>query len=129
MLPMLRNVALQHASIRSTGRTQQVVDGFFEKQGPQRRVTLQTPGIFSAPFVVAATDIVVTLPATVGELFATIARVQIFDPPVSLPEITVRQYWHRRQHNNPANKWLRELVNTLFSGKDGWRMVPLRRSA
>ena len=115
-------LGLQHASIRSTGRSQQTLERHFEKQGIRGRTTLETPNILSAPFVVAATDVVVTVPAAVGELFSLLAGVQVFDPPVPLPAITVCQYWHRRQHNSPANKWLRDLVYALFAGKNGWRM-------
>ena len=31
-----------------------------------------------------------------------------------LPTVDVKQYWHRRFHNDSANKWLRTMVATLF---------------
>lgn len=114
--------SLQHASIRSTGYSQQLLERCFEKHGVQRTIRLQTPNILSVPFIVAATDVVVTVPAAVGELFGASVPVQTFEPPVRLPRITVRQFWHRGQHSQPGNRWLRELVNTLFSGPEGWRL-------
>lgn len=115
-------LSLPHATIRTTGRTQQVVEKYLQRHGLKRRLRLQTPHILSVPFVVAATDLVVTVPAAVAELFASLADLQSFTPPLKIPPITIRQYWHRRQQSDPANAWLRSRVRELFSGSDGWRI-------
>jgi DNA-binding transcriptional LysR family regulator len=115
-------LSLQHASIRSKGHSQQVVESAFEKQGIHRRKVLETGHFLSIPFVVAATNLVVTVPKAVGELFSELARLQTFEPPIQLPRLAIRQYWHRRQTAEPGNKWLRALVRKLFHGPDGWRL-------
>jgi DNA-binding transcriptional LysR family regulator len=115
-------LSLPHATIRTTGRSQHAVEQHFERQGLKRRMRLTTPSILSTAFVVAATDVVVTVPTAVAELFGSLASVQSFTPPLKLPRITIRQYWHRRQHSDAANQWLRSMVRALFSGPDGWRL-------
>lgn len=38
------------------------------------------------------------------------------------PSFDIKQYWHRRQHSDVANQWLRGLVQELFSGADTWHL-------
>jgi hypothetical protein len=65
--------------------------------------------------VVASTDLVVTVPASIGKLFRQIADLQVLQPPFPIPFIDVKQYWHRYQQFDPGNRWLRSVVVDLFS--------------
>jgi len=48
-------------------------------------------------------------------VFGKLAEVQVLKPPFEIPSFDVRQHWHRTQHQEPANRWLRELVWRLFN--------------
>lgn len=115
-------LALPHASIRAEGRSQEIVEQYYKEHGVRRRLQLQTHHFLSIPFVVAATDVVVTIPEAVGEMFSQLAGIRTFRPPMSLPEFDIKQYWHRRQHNDVANRWLRGVTQTLFSAEEGWQL-------
>jgi DNA-binding transcriptional LysR family regulator len=116
-------LSLPHAVIRSETRSQEIVEEYFKAQGIKRRVPLQTRHFLSIPFVVAASDIIVTVPAAVGEMFSEIAAIQTFKPPLPFPRFDIKQYWHRRQHDDAANRWLRGVVHQLFSGRETWRIT------
>lgn len=116
-------LSLPHAVIHSDVRSQEIVEEFFKTHGIKRRVLLQTRHFLSVPFVVAASDIIVTVPAAVGEMFSEIADIQTFKAPFPLPRFDIKQYWHRRQHDDAANRWLRGVVHHLFSGKESWRLA------
>lgn len=116
-------LTLPHAVIRAEGRSQEIVEQYFKEHGIKRRALLHTHHFLSIPFVVAATDMVVTVPAAVGEMFSQLADIQTFEPPLPFPAFDIKQYWHRRQHGDAANQWLRGLVQKLFSGADTWHLA------
>ena len=53
-----------------------------------------------------------SLPQPVG--ISGVGDLQVFDCPVPIPTFTVKQHWHARYHNDPANRWLRGVIATLF---------------
>lgn len=115
-------LALPHAAIYAEGRSQEIVEQYFKEHGIRRRLQLQTQRFLSIPFVIAATDMVVTIPEAVGEMFSQLAGIRTFRPPMALPGFDIKQYWHRRQHNDVANRWLRGVTQALFSGEEGWHL-------
>ena len=43
-------------------------------------------------------------------------------PMADVPQIVLRQHWHRRFHKDPRSQWLRRLMSELFSqALDEWR--------
>jgi DNA-binding transcriptional LysR family regulator len=105
---------LPHAVVKAEGRRQEIVEQFLKEQGIQRRELLHTPHFLSIPMAIAVTDMVVTVPADVGEVFARIADLKVLVPPYKIPRFDVKQHWHRSQHDDPGNRWLRALVLELF---------------
>jgi hypothetical protein len=51
-------------------------------------------------------------------LYARFAGLKLVDPPISIPPIEIKQFWHRRAHNDPGVVWLRKLVAQLFLHQD-----------
>jgi DNA-binding transcriptional LysR family regulator len=86
----------------------------FKRQRINRRVLLELPGFLGLPAILATTDLIVTLPRQIGETLARLAGLKVINCPVEIPSFTVKQHWHARYHNDPANKWLRELCADLF---------------
>ena len=46
----------------------------------------------------------------------SIADIRIYDHPLSLPSIPIRQFWHERFNDDPGNKWLRGLFRNVVGG-------------
>ena len=49
-----------------------------------------------------------------GETLAKLGGLNVFSCPIPIPTFTVKQHWHSRYHNDPGNRWLRELCASLF---------------
>lgn len=107
-------VALPHAVVSSPGRSQEVFDHYLKEQGIERRVQLRVPHFLSIPFIVTSTNLLVTVPRAVGQSFAQVSNIKLFDPPFLSPTFELKQHWHERYHQDPANLWLRQQIYTIF---------------
>jgi DNA-binding transcriptional LysR family regulator len=54
------------------------------------------------------------LPGQLAEAFARHGHFVALKLPFTLPASTIRMHWHRRFHEDAANKWLRALVAQEF---------------
>ena len=93
-------------------------------QGIERRVQLELPGFLGLAAIVSSTDLVATVPRTIGEALARMGPIRIFPCPVKVPTFTVKQYWHARYHHDPGVRWLRGVCAQLLA-----RTEPPRRKA
>ena len=61
----------------------------------------------AAPQVVAATDLVMVLPARLAIALAGQLRLAMFEPPVEIPGFEMSMFWHDRQDSDPVHAFLR----------------------
>lgn len=101
---------LDHLLVAPGGQPGGIVDQALDVLGRRRRVAIRIESFVPAPFLVAGTDLIATVP--VGMALATAARLglAVRAPPVSLPEVSAYLYWHARAEADPAHRWLREEV-------------------
>jgi DNA-binding transcriptional LysR family regulator len=114
-LTMKQFKQLGHAVVRAEGRSQEIFERFLLKRGIQRRETLQTPHFMSIPHIIAHSDLVATVPMAVGTSFAKFMDIRLILPPFDVPQVDIRQHWHRKFHHDPQNRWLRGVVHTLIN--------------
>lgn len=119
-LTMAQFLELGHAVVKAEGRSQEVFERYLEKKKLQRRVVLSTPHFMSIPFIVASTDLVVTVPLAVGTSFASFSDIRLVQPPLKIPTFDLKQHWHRKYHNDARHRWLRQLVAELFKDDPRW---------
>lgn len=105
-----------HAVISAEGRSQEVFEQLLARHKIERRIVLSTPHFMSIPFIIAATDLLVTVPYAVGESFARIADIRLIQPPLEIPQFDLKQHWHRKYHKDATNMWIRSVLATLFAG-------------
>jgi DNA-binding transcriptional LysR family regulator len=86
-----------------------------KRQGIDRRVQLELPGFLGLAAIVSSTDLVATVPRTIGETLAGMGSIRVFPCPVRIPTFMVKQYWHARYHHDPGLRWLRGLCAQLFA--------------
>ena len=91
----------RHALIAPRGEPGGVVDRALAETGLVRRVALTLPHFLAAPFLVAATDLVLTVSERVASRFETLPVVR-FEPPLKLPTFTTGFYWHDRDAHDQA---------------------------
>lgn len=104
-----------HALVRNAGRTQEMFEGVLAQQGVRRRVVLDIGHFTSVPFVIAQSDLVVTVPAVVGEIYSTLGSLALIPPPIPTPSFDVMQHWHELLHHDPGHQWLRSEIARLFN--------------
>ncbi len=114
-------VRLRHAVIAPTGRPGGVVDDALAELGLTRRVVLSLPQFLLAPFVVAGSDLVLTLPERVARVFVEQLPLLLVEPPLRLRGFTMQLLWHERSHDDPAHRWLRELCTEVMGVVPGAR--------
>lgn len=106
--------AEEHALVSTQGTGHLIVDQELARQGIRRRVALRIPNFVGVAFFIEQTELLLTIPRRLGEVLAGRGRFRCFPVPYPLPEYSVRQHWHERFHNDPANRWLRGLVAELM---------------
>ncbi len=102
-------LAQRHVLISSPGRDRSPVDVALERLGqPPRDITLRLPHFMASTAIIAATDLVMTLPMRIAAYMARHEALVVQDPPVELEGFTLRLLWHQRCHDDPAHRWMRE---------------------
>jgi len=85
-----------------------------QELGLQDNVRLAIPHFMVLPRILAETDLAVLMPARLSKAFAQMGTYQVWTPNVGLPAFDVSVHWYWRFQGEPANRWLRELIRSLF---------------
>lgn len=113
-LTLKQYLAASHAIVSATGTGHDVVERVLAEKGYTRRIALHVTHFLAIPLIVANTDLVVTIPTMLAESYLPTMNIKLLAPPLKMPVYAIMQYWHERFHEDPANRWLRELVCELF---------------
>jgi DNA-binding transcriptional LysR family regulator len=103
-----------HVVVTAAGTGHTLVEQELERLGVRRNVALRLPNFLGLGGLVASTDLMVTVPQRVAEALLRIADVKALPPPFELPVIAIKQHWHDRYQQDPANRWLRSVISDLF---------------
>ena len=107
----------RHAVMRGPGASPSALEQTLSKRGQARDVALSVPQFLLLPAVVAETDLVATVPASVARAFAGPYHLAVWPLPVQMPELVLYQYWHQRYNADTSNRWVRGLIRQLFAGE------------
>jgi DNA-binding transcriptional LysR family regulator len=101
----------------------EMFERFLRSKKIHRRIALQTPHFMSIPPIISQSDLVVTVPHAVGIFVRNVHMdIRIAQPPMRTPKIDLKLHWHRNFQRDAKNKWLRDLVASLFTDEsDEWR--------
>lgn len=128
-LTLERFCGMGHVLVSPRGGGGGIVDDVLAKQGIRRRVAVTVPHFIVAPHVIAATDYVLTVAASLAHTLAPVLGLRILEPPIELPRASYWQLWHERTHADPGHKWLRGLVAEAAShGRQGAPRAGVRQS-
>lgn len=107
-------LAARHILIASMGSGHQVLEHTLAERGMHDRVALRVPHFVVVPLIVAGTDLIVSLPSRAAEAASHLVKVKVHPLPIPIPSFDVMIYWHERVDNDPANHWMRGVVQQLF---------------
>jgi len=110
-LSMERYLKLRHVQIQPAGGLEGApIDDALASHGLERDVVLRIAHFASGLFVVAASDLAVTMPWGIAEPLAEVLDLALLEPPFPEVEVVLAMTWHERFDEDPANKWLRGAV-------------------
>ena len=104
-----------HVLVSYAGTGHQVIEETFIAEGMEARIAVRVPHFLVVPMILARTDLIVTVPSRVAAVFAQLGNFKVLKLPVDMPSFEVRLHWHQRFHQDPANRWLRELMTDLYA--------------
>ena len=104
----------RHALVPTAGTGHELVERELERLGVHRKVVLRLPNFLGIGGLVASTDMMITVPQRVADTLLRIADVKVFPPPFEFPSFAIKQHWHERYQQDPANRWLRSVISDLF---------------
>ncbi|HSV47757.1 MAG TPA: LysR family transcriptional regulator [Ramlibacter sp.] len=104
----------KHVVITAPGTGHELVEQTLARQRLERRVALTLPTLPGVGNLLANTDLVATVPERVAQMLVRIAKVKALPPPFKFPSFSIKQHWHERYQQDPANQWLRSTVADLF---------------
>jgi len=105
-----------HVQVSADGIGTSVVDAILAARGLRRRIVLVLPNSAGVPFVVAATDLVATLPSRIARGLAAVPDVRVLTPPLPDVEVSPHMFWHRRSDGDPLQVWLRAAIREIAAG-------------
>ena len=105
-----------HVQVSPEGVGTSVVDAILAARGLRRRIALVLPNSAGIPFVVAATDLIATLPSRIVKGLLPMSNVRILTPPLPDVEVSPHMFWHRRTHADPLQVWLRAMIREIAAG-------------
>lgn len=104
----------KHVIITAPGTGHELVEQTLARQRVARKVALSLPTLPGVSNLLANTDLVATVPERVAQMLVRIAKVKALPPPFRFPSFSIKQHWHERYQQDPANQWLRSTVADLF---------------
>lgn len=114
-LSLAQYCELSHAVVADTGTGHDtVMEQVLTKNKLQRRIGVTVPHFLVLPRIVQETELIATVPSRMVKALPAQSSLQWLEPPVAIPKMQIRQYWHERFHKDPASLWLRRLVLTLL---------------
>lgn len=105
-----RFVQFPHALFTLRRDAQGIIDQILAAQGLQRRVVLTVPYWFALPAAIAASDLLVAIPACLAAYATQHYPVQTFDIPLSLSAWPISMVWSQLSDRDPAHSWLRQTI-------------------
>lgn len=109
----------EHALVLSIGTGHGRVDDFIDKSDIHRRIRLRVPHFVALTDVLESSDLVATVPEVFAQRSVRRFHLAYCKHPLDPPPIEIRAFWHAKYHQDPANRWLRDLILRLFGEGEG----------
>jgi DNA-binding transcriptional LysR family regulator len=127
-MTLRRFAALDHVLVAPNGTATGLLDRQLAAHGMSRRIARLVPTFLDAPFLVAQSNHVVTLPARLARPLLSLLRLRVVAAPLPLPRFTISMIWHLRFDADPAHRWFRSVLSRIAGELDALDR-PARRPA
>ncbi|MFC0252113.1 LysR family transcriptional regulator [Massilia consociata] len=110
-----RFVQAEHMLVDSSDSPYDRINVLLARAGIGPAVRVRVPHFTAVPYIVASSDLVVTVPQKLAERAAAAFGLEWIVPPLALPALQTNVFWHRRYSQDPGNQWLRGLLAEVFA--------------
>jgi len=114
-LTLARFIAAEHLLVDAADSPYDRVNAVLAKAGIGASTRYRVPHFTAVPYMVGASDLVVTVPQKLAERAAGPFGLEWVAPPLDLPALQTNIFWHRRFNQDPGNAWLRTLLADVFA--------------
>ncbi len=114
-MSLARFVKAEHLLVDSHETPYERINVLLGRAGVGPSVRFRVPHFTAVPYMVATSDLVVTVPQKLAERAAGPFGLEWITPPLALPPLQTNVFWHRRYGQDPGNQWLRGLLAEVFA--------------
>ncbi len=100
-------LAARHVVVTPWNESRGVVDYVLDRLGLARQVAVQLPSVLAAPFAIAESTLLMTVPNRAAQALRHAAPIRIFPAPFEIPRYTVKVYSHAKHARTDAHRWIR----------------------
>lgn len=112
---LARFVKAEHMLVDASESPYDRINALLARAGIGPAVRFRVPHFTAVPYMVATSDLVVTVPQKLAERAALPFALEWITPPLALPALQTNVFWHRRYNQDPGNQWLRALLAEVFA--------------
>ncbi|CBJ38045.1 Transcriptional regulators, LysR family [Ralstonia solanacearum CMR15] len=116
-LSLEQYLAARHVVVTPWVDAGSVINAALERQGLKRDVAIQLPTLLAAPFIVARSSYLITLPRRVALALGSTLPLTIYPAPFPIPPYSLEVYFHRRHAGVPGHAWLRDQMRLVLAAK------------
>lgn len=109
----------EHLVVQAQGTAHGQVDEALRRQRVERRVAVTVPHFVATGHLLAATDLIATVPERLAERMTAPFGLVAVPHPARLPGSPITMLWPARLHRDAANQWLRGELVRLFADPAG----------
>ncbi|KDB08168.1 transcriptional regulator, LysR family [Burkholderia sp. lig30] len=107
--------AAQHVAVVAEGTGHGMVDEVIQRAGVTRNVRLRVPHFVAVGHILQNTDMIAVVPEAYANRTLEPFGLESSACPVKIPDIVINVLWHAKNHREPGNQWLRQMVFDAFS--------------
>ncbi|WP_254304099.1 LysR family transcriptional regulator [Shewanella sp. VB17] len=108
----------KHILISPWGDRKGVVDKQLNLLGHHRDIAVQLPNVMNAPFLVAESDLLITLPKFAAVALQKALPIKRFDVPFAMPKYQLKLFTYRPTQDSPENRWMLAQLKQLFKSEN-----------
>jgi DNA-binding transcriptional LysR family regulator len=89
------------------------IDKVLARYQLKRRIAFITPHLLVLPTIIAASDLVASVPSRLAKQFLCFETLDVFELPIETKSWSVSMLWSKLTDRDPANQWLRQMLITV----------------
>lgn len=114
-LNLKKYLAAAHLIVDSGESPYDRINHDLDNAGVMRKAKFSVPHFTAVPYIIANSDLLVTVPQKLAESAALPFQLTYQPSPLRLPELQTNIFWHRRYNQDQGNQWLRNLIGEIFT--------------